>query len=122
MRKTTTGKKESSLLLLVFILVHSEVSGQQPQIRIILQTISDRADPAEPRTLICRAMNLDGSTTDVEDPVFYLNGTDIRHNVTDITTGAGRITFQLTQALEGHYTCGIGTTDTLSINSLDLVG
>lgn len=121
MRKTATRKKESALLLLVFLLVHSEVSGQQQQIRIILRTVSDPADPAEPRTLICRAMNVDATTTDVEDAVFYLNGTDIRHNVTDITTGVGRITFQLTQALEGRYTCGSGTT-ARSMNFLDLVG
>ena len=112
------GRKKSALLLLVLVLTPYGVSGQQPLIEIYLETISN---PAE-RTLICRETNLKGRESDVENPVFYLNGSDVRGNLTagEYTEARGRITFPLTQALEGHFTCGNG--NNRSLNSLDLAG
>ena len=111
-------EKKSALLLLVLILTPYGVSGQQPLIKIYLETISN---PAE-RTLICRETNLERIESDVENAVFYLNGSDVRGNLTagEYTEARGRITFPLTQALEGRFTCGNG--NNRSLNSLDLAG
>ena len=110
-------EKKSALLLLVLVLTPYGVSGQ-PLIKIHLETISN---PAE-RTLICRETNLEGRESDIENPVFYLNGSDVRGNLTagEYTEARGRITFPLTQALEGRFTCGNG--NNRSLNSLDLAG
>ena len=109
------GRNKRALLLLVLVLTPYGVSGQ-PLIKIHLETISD---PAE-RTLICRETNVEGRESDVENPVFYLNGSDIRGNLTagEYTEARGRITFPLTQALEGRFTCGNG--DIRSQDSLAL--
>ena len=111
-----TGRKKSALLLLVLVLTPYGVSGQP--IKIFLETISDAAE----RTLICRETNLAGAQSDLENAVFYLNGSDIRGNLTagEYTEEVGRITFPLTQALEGHFTCG--KANSMSPNSLDLAG
>ena len=108
--------KGSALLLVVFVLAHSGALGQRIDISRV--TVSN---PAE-RTLVCRALLLDSSNTDLENAVFYLNGTDICNDLTtgEYTEQAGKITFPLTQAREGHYTCGSGNLQ--SHNELYLVG
>lgn len=77
------------------------------------------------RILICRVTGVDGGApSNVENAVFYLNGTDVRRNLTEqqYTEERGRLTFEISQALEGRYTCGNESADILSNDHRDVWG
>ena len=95
----------------LFGLMTCPVIGQFPiEIR---QGVTPSEFPNE-RTLYCRANSASGTYNPIENAIFYLNGNDIRQELTgsefEYSGSAGRIIIQLRQDLEGTYTCGDGTT------------
>ena len=78
----------------------------------------------ENRELICIVENLVGQQTRLSDAVFYLNGMDVRMNLTsgEYTEGNGEITFLMRPELEGEYTCYAGGSCPGVCQSLAVVG
>ena len=73
------------------------------------------------RNLTCH-YNEGEQSNNVENAVFYLNGSDIRLSLTadEYVEGNGMFIFTITQELEGYYTCG--NSSITSTNTLELVG
>ena len=98
------------------------VIGQFPiEIR---QGVTPNEFPNE-RTLFCRVNSASGVYNPIENAIFYLNGNDVRQELTgnefEYSGSAGRIIIQLRQDLEGDYTCGNEDGTTTSPESVTLV-
>ena len=112
------------LLLAIVGLTCSTVTGQQIKIFAGSPDRQDDLVSLNERVLFCRVTDLSGRVSDVRNAVFLLNGIDVLLNLTAgdyiVNPERGRIEFEITQRLEGRYTCGNGNIQ--SINHLDVVG
>ena len=111
------------LLFILFPLAVRLVTGQfLPQIG----QITVPGQPVNEKRLFCEVTTGTGVIQPLRNATFYLNDTDVldlltNNNVTfDDSGGRRTIIFELTQELEGVYTCGYDT-DYRSDNSLTLV-
>ena len=103
-----SARERSRLFLLASLLILttslSPVAAQVTRIHSL-----ERSSPNRPR-LSCRVTDLQNREMVVENAVFFLNGTDVRLNLSasEFTeNGArGEIEFDMRQELEGEYTCG----------------
>ena len=84
-----------TLVLLVTTITCTGVAGQRTEVR------NGTISPPQ-RTLICRFTDLTGSKVNLPNPIFYLDGEDVRTRLAaeSFTEERGRITFPLTQELE----------------------
>ena len=115
----------ATLPLLCALAVHVQLGTSQLPPRIGEITVPGQ--PVNEKRLFCDARPLSGQPAlPVENAEFYLNGSDVLRMLhgseARFEDSGGRMTivFQLTQELEGVYTCGNGT-DYRSSNSLTFV-
>lgn len=83
------------------------------------------SSPDNHKTLICEVevVGSPGSRVPVLNAQFYLNGSDVTDHLTrnEYELSNGVITFQLSQSLEGSYTCGSDTHTSSEDHALILV-
>ena len=107
------------LLLLTTITI---VTTQQQQ------TTIEQISPVGPnqRHLSCRVRGPDGIQRNFAGAIFFLNGTDVRLNLTASQftedRDRGEIMFTIRQEIEGLYSCGNGSAEFLSHNSIEVYG
>ena len=98
----------TQVLLLGLLFSHVICQGFLPEIRPL--NLPSSFDDNQ-RGLVCRVRTLSGSNVRVRNAEFYLNGNDVRNELTgmDFESSTGQIIFLITPALEGCYTCGNAT-------------
>ena len=107
------------LLVLGLMFGHVTCQGFIPEIN----SFNPQPPRANRRGLVCRVE----TGTDFDEPVlnteFYLNGSDVRNELTgsDFEASTGKIIFDMTPELEGCYTCGNETYHSSEEEALKLV-
>ena len=101
------------------------IAGATAQLTVI--TPGTTPSGSSQRILICDFKDATGTRFDVQNPVFYLNGSDVLLRLTGVqyTENAerGMLTFEMTQELEGYYTCDNSSDDVpLSLDPVPVVG
>ena len=117
------GRLPASLIVLCVVLV-----GHLAQMQFLPEIGEDQQPahtPINTKTLYCIVETAGGPTVPVNNARYYRDDTDIYDlpaNSEVMEGSDGRVTFTITQDLEGYYTCGNSSTDYRSDNSLPLVG
>ena len=114
-----TNAKASPMLMLLLI------AGAAAQRTVI--TPGTTPSGSSQRILICDFIDVTGTKFDVQNPVFYLNGSDVLLRLTGVqyteNAETGVLTFEITQELEGYYTCdNISDHVPLSLDPVPVVG
>ena len=107
------------VLLLGLAFSHVTSQGFLPEIK----KLSTPSPDDNQRGLICQVLTLSGFRVPVLNTVFYLNGNDVRNNLTGngVQSSPGEIIFNITPDLEGCYTCGNATYRSPQEDALKLV-
>ena len=115
-----SSRRRVLVLLLCVVVVHVTCQPFLPEIR--LHTLAPGSSRNQ-KKLVCVIRTLEGYEVEVTNTEFYLNGSDVRGMLTgnEYDLVAGRITFELTQKLEGYYTCGNSSFESPEEDALKLV-
>ena len=106
-------------LVLSLMFSHVTCQGFIPEIN----SFNPQPPSANRRGLVCRVETGTGFDEPVLNTEFYLNGSDVRNELTgsDFEASTGEIIFDMTPELEGCYTCGNGTYRSSEEEALTLV-